>query len=949
MPGVGDLPTGIVTFLFTDLEKSTRLLQHDAEAMRAALIRHHDLLRAAIERHGGVVFETVGDAVYGAFARPHDALAAAIQGQRALRNAQWGEVGELKARMAIHSGEVAKRDAQHYVGEPLVRCARLLVLGHGGQTLVSEAAATLVRSALPGSASLRDLGDHRLKDLPGTERVYQLDQPDIHDAFPPLISDALVNNLPVALTSFIGRAREIDELRTLLTEVRFLTLTGAGGSGKTRLALELAERVTDLPHGRWFVDLAPLVDAEQILPTIAATFGVRQRPGDIIRGTAESVDVLLRDYLRAKRLLLVIDNCEHLVDACARIVADLLIGSTGLICVATSREPLGVQGERVFRVGGLTEARRLFAERARSLNPDFDEDRDPLLIDRICDRLDRLPLAIELAAARTRVLSPYEIADRLDDRFRLLTGAARTATRRQQTLRATLDWSHALLSDREQVLWRRLAAFAGGCTLEAIETVCADDRVTRAEALDVLSSLVDKSLVVADAMNGRTRYRMLETLREYALERLAESGEANSIRRGHASFFLEFAERERLGTLGGGRQRESFDRLDAEVDNLRSAMRWSVEHDITTAVRLGLATSRFAVERSHLSDARFWSDRVVPRLSEVDAPLRAAALNLAGTIAMLSEDFSSATQLHRAALDGSERLDDDGGRSDAMRSLAALAAGQGDDRLSERLYERTLQLDQASGRDYGVARCHMGLGRVAMRQANFAKARQHYQRALAMWEKLGDRTTAAQTLQDLALVELGSGNGLEAERLARACIASYREVGSRANYAVALQTLAAVLRDRGDNAQARSVLAEAEAICRDLEMRSALGIVLINEAELAFDVPDPDHAELLVQDALRILGALDSNRGVTWCWDLAAQIAVARGEWVRAARLLGATMSYRERIGLRSPPKAQAETDRAIAATRGSLEGARFDRVWAESQTMTREEATAYALSGRKD
>ena len=468
-----DLPSGTVTFLFTDIEGSTRLLEEFPEAQRAALLRHGALLRAAIDGNGGAVFETIGDGYYAVFALPADAVAAALRAQRDLQAEPWGVLGQLKVRMVLHSGAV-ERQGDRYYGPPLYRCARLLALAHGGQVLLSAATSQLVRGALPADSSLRGLGTHRLKDLAAPEEVFQLLHPALPADFGPLRSiETLPTNLPIQMTSFVGRDQEMAELMDQLRTSRILTLTGAGGVGKTRLAIQTAADLIDrYPDGVWLAEFAPLSDPSLVAREVASSLGVHEQHG---RRLLDS----LVDYLRPKELLLVLDNCEHLVEACAELADRLARACPGVQILATSREALGVAGEVDWRVPSLAvpdaqplaatdqlidcEAVRLFVDRAAAATPAFRlTDEHASAVAEVCRRLDGIPLAIELAAARVKVLSTEQIASRLDNLFTLLTGGNRLALPRQQTLQAMVDWSYDLLSEPEQRLFNRLSVFAGG-------------------------------------------------------------------------------------------------------------------------------------------------------------------------------------------------------------------------------------------------------------------------------------------------------------------------------------------------------------------------------------------------------------------------------------------------------------------------------------------------------
>jgi predicted ATPase/class 3 adenylate cyclase len=571
MDATTSLPTGTVTFLFTDIEGSTQLWEQHPDAMRLALARHDASLTAAIQSNHGHVFKTVGDAFCAAFAMAPDAIDAALAAQRHLHALQPSAVPSaaglaLKVRIALHTG-AAKVRGGDYFGPALNRVARLLAIAHGGQVLLSGATQELVQDDLPPGSSLRDLGRHRLRDLQRPEQVYQLFAPDLPAHFPPLRSlEAFRHNLPVQLTSFIGRKREMAEVKRLLAESRLLTLTGSGGCGKTRLALQVAaDLLEEFPEGVWLVELAPLADPGLVPQAVASVLGLREEPG-------RSLTATLTDALRARSLLLVLDNCEHLLSACAQLVESLLHACPQLRVLASSREGLGIGGEQTYPVPSLSlpdpqrlpaldelqeyEAVRLFAERAGLSQPRFavTAANAPSVV-QVCRRLDGIPLAIELAAARMKALPVEKIAERLDDCFRLLTGGSRTALPRQQTLRALIDWSYNLLSEPERTLLRRVSVFAGGWTLEAAEAVCAGEAecagappgplpgIKAWEVIDLLTSLVEKSLVMYEEQGGEARYRLLETVRQYARDRLLETGEAAAVRGRHRDWCLALAER----------------------------------------------------------------------------------------------------------------------------------------------------------------------------------------------------------------------------------------------------------------------------------------------------------------------------------------------------------------------------------------------------------------------
>jgi predicted ATPase/class 3 adenylate cyclase/DNA-binding CsgD family transcriptional regulator len=596
------LPTGTVTLLLADVEGSTRLWESDPEPMAEAMARLDRILGETVAGHGGVrpVEQGEGDSFVVSFPRASGAVACALDLQRA-------PLAPIRLRIGLHTGEAQLRDEGNYMGPAVNRAARLRDLAHGGQTVMSGATHDLVVDRLPEGAWLADLGRHRLRDLARPEQVVQLCHPDLPAEFAPLRSlDSFAHNLPVQLTSFIGREAEMTEVRRLLADNRLVTLIGTGGAGKTRLALQVAaETLAEFPGGVWQVDLAPLSDPAVVPIAVARALGL----GDAEqRSTTETVIRFVED----RQALIVLDNCEHLLDACAVLVEALLRACPVLTILATSREPISVDGEVMWRVPSLSlagDAMDLFTDRARRARPGFSAGAEMAgTVAEICQRLDGLPLAIELAAARLRALSPAEILAGLHDRFRLLAGGARTAVRRQQTLRASVDWSHDLLTDPERTLLRRLAAFAGGFDLDAAQAVGGGgDSLQRHQVLDQLALLVDKSLVSTEVSQAATRYRLLETVRQYALEKLAESGEAEAVRTRHRDHYLVVA----TGLEPAGREEveRRLDRVGVDIDNLRAAFQWSLEtSDAEAALQLASSLQPLWLDRNRIVEGRSWFD-----------------------------------------------------------------------------------------------------------------------------------------------------------------------------------------------------------------------------------------------------------------------------------------------------------------------------------------------------
>jgi predicted ATPase/class 3 adenylate cyclase len=647
-PGLGfyAVAVGMFTFLFTDIEGSTALLQRvGGDVYARVLASHHGLIRAALAAHGGTELNTAGDGFFAGFSSPRACLAAALDMQRALGARAWPGGERVRVRMGVHAGE-AEQTAAGLVGLDVHRAARIAAVAHGGQVLVSQTAAALVRESLPPSTGLRDLGWHRLKDLGRPEQIFQLCAAGLPAQFAPLRSlgnPALPNNLPAQLAGFIGRDREMAEVRALVGSARLVTLTGAGGAGKTRLGLQVAAELLDgSGDGVWLAELAAVTDPDAVAGAIGGALRIPAQPG------RPALDVLA-DALGPQDMLIVLDNCEHLIGACATTAEAILRRCPKVHLIVTSREPLGIGGETIYRVPSLSlpapgdsgeaevscDAVALFAARAREQGADLTLDADSIpLVVSVCRRLDGMPLAIELAAARLRSMSLADLAGRLDQRFRLLTGGSRTALARQQTLRAAVGWSYSLLTAAEQVVLGRLSVFAGGFDLAAAEAVGGSGAIDAVEVAGLVGSLVDKSLVVAEPAGTGLRYRLLETIRLFAAERLADNDEeAAAARAAHCAHYLAIAEAA-VAHLTGPKQDTWWDRLDADHANLRRAAEHAAgEPDGTTHVlRFGVALRRYWMVRDRNEEA---AGLLVPALSRpeaaADPALFAEALTVART------------------------------------------------------------------------------------------------------------------------------------------------------------------------------------------------------------------------------------------------------------------------------------------------------------------------------
>ncbi|WP_082973869.1 LuxR C-terminal-related transcriptional regulator [Mycobacterium sp. E740] len=686
------LPTGTVTLLLADVEGSTQLWETQSAVMTEAIAKLDATVDTLVAAHAGVrpVEQGEGDSFVVAFSRAGDAVACALALQRA-------DLGPIRLRIGLHTGEVQLRDESNYAGRTINKTARLRDLAHGGQTVMSSVTEELVEDQLPECTWLTDLGSHALRDLPKPVRVAQLCHSELQNAFPPLRTSysATTKNLPMQLTTFVGRGSQIQEISALLEQNRLVTLSGAGGAGKTRLAVEVAGKVASrFPDGVWYADLAPVTHPEVVPVAVSRALGLPDQPGRSISST-------LHSYVRDRRILLVLDNCEHLLEACAAFVDDLLANCSTVAVLATSREPLLVTGEVNWTVPSLSiddEAIELFTDRARRARPNFAvTDDNAVIVTEICRRLDGMPLAIELAAARVRALSLDDIADSLHDRFRLLTGGARTAVRRQQTLRASVDWSHALLTEPERVLFRRLAVFMGGFSLTAAQAVGGTTDVERFQVLDELSLLVDKSLVIPENDRGATRYRLLETVRQYALEKLGESDEAADVRERHCAHYTMMASR--LDTPARDDYEHLIEQAELDIDNLRSAFTWSHENGYQARV-LELASSLqpLWLTRGRLVEGLAWLEAALAALDEreYECPPAIRARALADKAVLSSWiDISASLDQALEALEIARTVDDPALTTRALTACACITAH--DPELSTPYFDEATAMARALG------------------------------------------------------------------------------------------------------------------------------------------------------------------------------------------------------------------------------------------------------------
>jgi predicted ATPase/class 3 adenylate cyclase len=909
-----DLPSGTVTFLFTDIEGSTTLAQQYPDEMPTLLARHQAILHEAIESNHGHVFLIVGDAFCAAFATAPDGLNAALAVQHALQHEAWSPA-PIKVRMGLNTGSAQANEVETIGGgysgySTLARVQRVMSTAHGGQILLSHSTAELVRAELPAEISLRDMGEHHLKGLLQPERLWQVVAPDLLTDFPALHSLAsATNNLPTQLTTFIGRERELSESQAKLSTARLLTLIGPGGTGKTRLSLQIAINQLDrFKDGVWLVELAPIADPVFIVSAIASVFDIREAQGIPLIN-------LLIDYLRAKELLIVLDNCEHLVEASAKVADQLLHACPQLKIVASSREALGIDGETVYRVPSLSlpdrpssdlmdyEATQLFIERATKAESRFKATKEnAAAIIQICQRLDGIPLAIELAAARVKLFTPEQIAERLDDRFKLLTGGSRTALPRQQTLRALIDWSYHSLNEIEQRSLRRLAVFSGGWTIEGAEAVISED-----EAIDGLLGLVNKSLVNVTEQSGAARYRFLETIRQYAMEKLLESGEAVESRDRHLEYVLKLAESVGLDVLGSERL-AWLDQMETEHDNLRAALEWSSSNNLAKAIELALALGNFWMLRDYNIEAVAWCQTILTR-SEALPGLAATRAKLYGVLTQAAVFTGNHKLGHAAALTG-------------------------------------LSLAQQGVDPRALVHLHSIAGLSAMYLGDFSAAQQALHDGETLARERGYTGELGMLLMlGAQIVFFADGDLTQAK--AYVAQAESLTFDASANWATAMFTfgIARLSGLLGDVEKARTQFKQAEDAARKM---GNMRIVYSCSSELAHILRrhgEVDEALIAYKTVLPKWRELGHRSAVAHELECIAFILTQKDQPDRAVTLLGAAEALRQLIDSSMTPRERDEYEQVIATLHTQLDENKFKQLWAAGRSMNMDEAIKLALA----
>ena len=910
-----DLPLdGAPTFLFTDIEGSTEKWEREPARMAQAVACHDEVIRAAVEAHSGRVVKSTGDGAYAVFGDPLDGVRAAVDVQRELLDPTTTAGIPLLVRCGLHSGEAEVR-GNDFFGRTLNRTARIMNAAYAGQVIVSRSVAEVVTDRLPTDIVLRDLGALRLKGLAAPERVYQVIHPSLRDDFPPLRSlEATPNNIPQKLTSFIGRERELTELEGLLQSTRLLTLVGMGGLGKTRLSLAVGVQVLDrFDDGVWFVDLASIRDPSLVVTEVAKALGVRDEPGQPL---VESVCA----HLKPRKTLLILDNCEQVIAAAAEVANVILAAAPDVRIIATSREPLRVPGEQTYPVLPLpmpesaegvevlsrSPAVRLFVERAQLHRPSFSlDDHNALQVAELVARLEGIPLAMELAAARIRSMTVVDINARLKDRYKLLTGGGRVLPR-QQTLRALVDWSYDLLSEQERIALNRLSIFAGSFDLRAAEQICGVDPLPPEDIFDLLSSLIDKSLVMNEERASGTRYRMLETIRDYALEKLERAGESSAVAERHRDYYFVLAKAARDGLLGG-QQAEWMRRVETELDNVRAAIALGLTGggDPVIAVKMAVAMQGFWILGGHATEGREYI-RAMLALAPVQA--------------------------HDTAL------------GHTLYVGAALATSQGDYAEARRMLERCLALRRRLGNEFDIAAALSTLSVALVHSGDAEDAREREEEAMAIFRRLGDRRGEAIGYQHLGQICVYGDDNRQARHHFEQSLTLAHEIGHLELRGECERMLGEVALAGGDAAEALRRITRSLAVCQDAGDKRGEATALWWMGNLDLMAGKIASARIRLSGALRAFRAFEMRAELLECLDDYAVLARLDGALDDAVRLCAATARSRQRRGLVRQPTAERRWLGELATLRQRLGDRAFDDAWSQGQAWDINEAVRQIL-----
>lgn len=948
------LPAGNITFLFADVDASARLWERHPEAMQLAVSRLDAIVAQSLAAGEGSLVKPrgEGDSVMAVFHDPLSALQAAYALQAACVAEKWEEEARIVLRCALYTGEAQLRDGD-YFGATVNRAARLRAITHPGQIVLGESVFQETCNRLPEGFRLKDLGIHRLKDLETPEHVWQLVHPDLPAEFPRLLSVQL-HNLPSPANNFVGREPVLAEIREHLSHARLLTLTGTGGCGKTRLSLQIGREWLDRTRdGVWFIELAPIANPSLVPRVVAQALGVKDQPGQSVADT-------VLEALSHSDLILILDNCEHLIEACAGFVRQIVAQCPQVRVLASSREPLGAPKEITYRVPSLSvpkqnapldeaessEAVALFRDRAAQQDPSFQLNVENIAsVVQICQRLDGIPLAIELAAARIRSLPAQAIATRLDNRFRLLSGGSRTALPRQQTLRALIDWSYDLLNEEERALLCRSSVFTGGWTLPAIEAVCSSEETPVEEVEPLLLSLVDKSLVMPDEREGKTRYRLLETVRQYGLDKLMERGEGILLRERHRDYFLQFAVRN-APLLMGPQQAEALNRFETEHDNIRRALEWCLGDMEGTqqSLRFGANLWRFWMMHAHLFEGRAYLKEALEQ-SGANAASSDYANTLigAGVLAWCQGDPEEAILYYKSSLALLRSLGDQQGEANALNNLGLVLMERGDYDAARKLYEEALDIRRVIKHEVGIHVSLNNLGNLAFYLGDYENAWERYRESLELRKQMGDRQNMSHSLYNMGLIAERQGRYEEARQLVEESLVIRREFDDRQTIGFSLNILGAIALNVGDYNTSARYLQESVHIFETVGDKRGLAEVWITLGNLALAQNHAQTALASYRESLSYLRTLNNRWSIARILDSFFHLHAAQKNWSVAVPVASYALSLRKALGSPRSKREEDEFARTFAQAQESLSPEEFEALSEKGREMRMEEALDFA------
>jgi predicted ATPase/class 3 adenylate cyclase len=941
-------PSGTVTFLFTDIEGSTKLAREHPDLWESLRERHHAIVQSAIKSHNGYVFQIIGDAFCAAFHTAVDGITAAVEAQRRLQNEDWKEA-IIRVRMGLHTGSAELHGTDYRGYLTMAKVQRVMSVAHGGQVLLSNASAEQLHSELREGITLRDMKEHWLKGLPAPERLWQLDAPDLQKDFASLSSiSETPNNLPLQLTTFIGREKEIDQIKKRLEKNRLVTLIGSGGVGKTRLSVQVTSELLDeYPNGVWLVELAPITDPSLVVQTVCGALDVTPQ------GNMPALKVLT-EYLKSKKILLVMDNCEHLIDPCAQLCDSLLHACPDLRMIATSRETLGIDGENAYRVPSLSlpdpnsklenikqsEAVQLFVERANTILPGYAlTEANASNIAEICQRLDGIALAIELAASRVKLLKADQIKARLEDTFQLLTGGSRTALPRQQTLRGTIDWSYNLLSDEERAVLRYLSVFVGGWTLEAAEAVCGNPDI-----LDLLTHLVDKSLVAVDREHSKeARYHLLETIHQYAREKLAESSEGEQIRARHLDYFLQLAQRAEPELYGAG-QIEWLQKLEEEHENMLAVLEGSLEGNMVAGQQLAAALWWSWDLSGRLSEGYEWLRRMLVANPEEETLSRAKLLAGAGWLAGLLGYSDQKKELAEKSVALYRNLGNKREIAIPLITLGSIATQHSDYGRANELLNESLDLFKDAGNNWGIGFVLSMLAFHAQAQENYDQAWKFFEESLLIFRKIRDDDACAWTLYGMGQLAEIQGEDARAMELYEEAIQLEKVVKSKPVTSWILRFMGDVSIRHKDYKRGEEVHKEAIDICDRMGDHAGVAYSLESLGWSALLQRDYAKSQSLYKEGLQLVSQLKNKADIAGCIIGIGQLVGVRDSLEKFARMLGMAEAAVPDIKKLLLPFFYAETEKFIEDARAVLGDEAYLAAWQAGMQTNLNEAIEYAL-----